>query len=114
MSEAEDIDRPSPGLPGDLVRGIAERLQEENSDLREYGYHLALVPEDDTPRKAVPVEEAPSNGGPPHGHWSEVEIQKLPNNDLAIRLRGYTASSGTEQEERTAELVRELLRATLL
>lgn len=113
-----DTDHPAQGegLPGDLVQDVAERLRKENSSLREYGYQLALVPEDETD-DAVPLpddatqEDPPANGD---GHWSEVEVQKLPNNDLRIHLRGYTARDGTRQEERTADLVRELLRETLL
>lgn len=121
VSRDSNGDDASPGLPGDLVRAVAERLRQENVDLREYGYQLALVPEEGD---AVPLAEAapqtapgtrgPNARGDGHGHWSEVEVQKLPNNDLSIRLRGYDRTEGTDEEERMAELIRELLSQAFL
>lgn len=112
MADAERIED-ADGLPGDLVHEVAERLREANADLQDYGYHLALVPENG---EGVPLEGA-SDGvraaAERDGHWSEVEIQKLPNDDLSIRLRGYTEADGSDGQERMAELVRALLRETL-
>lgn len=99
------------GLPGELVQEVAERLRQENADLREHGYHLAVVRDDE---EGVPLDRAAEAGAPGEdGHWSEVEVQKLPNNDLRIRLRGYTEAPGGDDEQRMAEIVRALLRETL-
>lgn len=136
MTDEDDGQGASPGLPGELVRAVAERLREENSEIRQYGYQLALVPRGEAggagggepdrkgadgadgggggsaegPRPLPLPDPTTAVGNGEHGHWSEVEIQKLPNNDLSIRLRGYAQSEGSEQEERMAELVRRLLR----
>lgn len=149
MSKADNGDASSPGLPGELVRSVAERLKEENTDLHRYGYQLALVPEAPGAGEAYPlapaVEAAAGEGGDDggrggdgdgrgegegrhadadagrgdapgeaEGHWSEVEVQKLPNRELRIRLRGYTDEAASRQERRMADLVRELVRAALL
>lgn len=144
MSKTDDGDASSPGLPGELVRAVAERLKEENSDLHEYGYQLALVPEapgDGEALALAPVGGADGNGRAgvdeggdedgghgaasdgadarredpgPSGHWSEVEVQKLPNHELRIRLRGYTEDGATDHERRMAELVRELVKQAIM
>lgn len=108
MAEAKTLDD-AEGLPGELVHEVAERLREANADLEDYGYQVALVPEEgDTEGVAL---EAATDGD---GHWAEVEVQRLPNDDLSIRLRGYTETPGSRDQERMAELVRALLRETLL
>lgn len=155
-SDNGDADATSPGLPGELVRSVAERLKEENHDLRRYGYQLALVPEGPNAQAAAGAGAGTQRGHGEHtgdaagdgagdggrdgtasetlripladvadaeaapagadGHWSEVEVQKLPNHELRIRLRGYTeeGEDGNVHERRMAELVRELVREALL
>lgn len=118
MAETE-IQGDASGLPGELVRQVAERIREANVDLERYGYQLALVPEeDDAADGAVPVPEAVGvpvtvPEGAVDGHWSEVEVEKLANDDLRIRLRGFTRGDGSDRDERMARLVRALLRETL-
>lgn len=108
MAEAETLDD-AEGLPGELVHEVAERLREANADLEDYGYQVALVPEDGEADGVVLDRAA---GG--DGHWAEVEVQKLPNDDLSIRLRGYTEAAGSDDQERMAALVRALLREALI
>lgn len=117
MAEAETIDG-ADGLPGELVHQVAERLKEANDDLERYGYHLALVPDEGPPTDGVPlgrVAEASARAARgAGGHWAEVEVRKLPNEDLSIRLRGYRETPGSEDQARMAELVRALLREALV
>lgn len=108
MAEAKTLDD-AEGLPGELVHEVAERLRETNADLEDYGYQVALVPEDGD-GDGVTLEAATDGAG----HWAEVEVQKLPNDDLSIRLRGYSEAAASDDQERMAKLVRALLRETLL